>query len=526
MRTIIGLLATLLLAIVARPAGAENTNNHNAAFLRAGVDARHFGMGGTGVAFTDDAAALYWNPAGLARVEGLRLGIMATAGREFDRSQGWVGAAYGFGDWSLGFSWLNAATSGIDGFDAGGSPLGEFTFSENAFLLGAGVETGPVRLGATGKVLTQHTGADVTGTATATGVGFDIGAQFEFARVIQLGLAVQDVYSRIGATDLEDVDRVPANLRTGIAIGPPETWILAADLEKAEGDGEWHEHLGLEIRPRLADRLRVAARGGVDDGTWSVGFGVEVEPIRLDYAWVDETEEFLGSHHRFSVALAFGAPEPGRGAGVVRDADLDGFADDEDPCPAEAEDYDGFEDLDGCPDPDNDGDGIPDLDDYCPDVPGTAGNNGCPVTDTDGDGIPDDRDACPETAETVNGFEDDDGCPDDVSLALPDVQLRFASGSADLPASVPELDEAAAVMLANRSLRVEIGGHTDSVGREDANRALSERRAEAVRAYLVARGVAAERLTAVGYGESDPVADNATPEGRAANRRIAFRVLD
>ncbi|MBI5509565.1 MAG: OmpA family protein [Deltaproteobacteria bacterium] len=94
------------------------------------------------------------------------------------------------------------------------------------------------------------------------------------------------------------------------------------------------------------------------------------------------------------------------------DRDGDGIMDDVDKCPDEPEDIDGFQDEDGCPDPDNDGDGVLDKDDKCPNEPGPATNQGCPVTDRDGDGIADDVDKCPDIPEDINGFEDEDGCPE------------------------------------------------------------------------------------------------------------------
>jgi OmpA-OmpF porin, OOP family len=103
----------------------------------------------------------------------------------------------------------------------------------------------------------------------------------------------------------------------------------------------------------------------------------------------------------------------------IGDKDGDGIADDEDRCPTQPEDRDGFQDSDGCPDPDNDKDGIPDKRDACPDIAETVNgwqdDDGCPDTDnrdTDGDGLPDRLDRCPKEAEDKDNFEDTDGCPD------------------------------------------------------------------------------------------------------------------
>ncbi len=104
--------------------------------------------------------------------------------------------------------------------------------------------------------------------------------------------------------------------------------------------------------------------------------------------------------------------------------------------------------------------------------------------------------------------------------------INFASGQAVIPpAEYPILDQVVQVLKANEKVRVEIGGHTDSVGSETYNQGLSERRAQSVRNYLIQRGIAASRLEARGYGEYQPVASNTTRDGRSQNRRIEFKVL-
>lgn len=106
-------------------------------------------------------------------------------------------------------------------------------------------------------------------------------------------------------------------------------------------------------------------------------------------------------------------PRPKRPAATrkVTDSDQDGVDDEHDECPSSQEDHDGFEDEDGCPDEDNDGDGILDRDDHCPELSGTS-IHGCPLPDADGDTIPDERDRCPDDPENFNGIRDEDGCPE------------------------------------------------------------------------------------------------------------------
>lgn len=154
-----------------------------------------------------------------------------------------------------------------------------------------------------------------------------------------------------------------------------------------------------------------------------------------------------------------------------------------------------------------------------------------PATDSDGDGIPDPSDRCPTQPETRNGFDDEDGCPDELPVGLKQVSgviqgLVFRPFSSEiLPSSHQVLNEAAKVLLDYATLRLEIGGHTDPAGDPQANRLLSQQRADAVRQYLIGRGVQAWRLMAVGYGSERPRFPNTTPQGRAQNRRVEFTPL-
>ncbi len=200
-----------------------------------------------------------------------------------------------------------------------------------------------------------------------------------------------------------------------------------------------------------------------------------------------------------------------------------------------AEDRDGFEDEDGCPDNDNDKDGINDAQDKCPLKPensnGIDDEDGCPEEDTDGDGYLGTRDQCPDAPETKNGFKDDDGCPDELPPAVKKFTgviegITFKTGSANiLPGSFNVLDRAVQVLKEYPEIKLEVQGHTDNRGKADYNRDLSQRRAESVRSYLVSRGIAPERVTAVGYGLDQPIADNSSESGRSRNRRTEFKLI-
>lgn len=222
---------------------------------------------------------------------------------------------------------------------------------------------------------------------------------------------------------------------------------------------------------------------------------------------------------------------------IGSDEDNDGILDTDDRCPEEAEDRDGFEDLDGCPDPDNDQDGFLDEDDNCPDDPedkdGFEDDDGCPDPDNDMDGIPDTADKCPTEKEVLNGVDDEDGCPDegeelvainaDQIVILERIHFSYDSHEVDQK-SYRVLDIVATVLKANPKMKMRIEGHTDYKGGKRYNLSLSRKRARAVKAYLVKKGIEPRRLVARGYGQSQPIETNKTRRGRAANRRVEFYI--
>ncbi|MBS1609252.1 MAG: OmpA family protein [Bacteroidetes bacterium] len=198
------------------------------------------------------------------------------------------------------------------------------------------------------------------------------------------------------------------------------------------------------------------------------------------------------------------------------DKDNDGVVDSIDACP----DVAGIASLKGCPD--KDGDGIADKEDKCPDVPGLARYQGCPIPDSDKDGINDEEDKCPNLA----GVKENQGCPiikEEIKkkIELAAKNIYFATGSAKLLAkSYKGLNEVVKILNEDPGMKLAIDGHTDNTGKADKNQILSENRAAAVKAYLVSKGIDESRLTAVGHGQDQPIADNKTAAGRAKNRRV------
>lgn len=222
--------------------------------------------------------------------------------------------------------------------------------------------------------------------------------------------------------------------------------------------------------------------------------------------------------------FAFGKPRPAAAPEPIAppppaDSDGDGVLDPSDRCPGTPAGarVDAF----GC-ELDSDGDGVVDSKDQCPNTPAGRKVNevGCEV-DSDGDGVLDSDDQCPGTP--PNTRVDIKGCEIKNEIKLPGVV--FATDKADLlPESYPVLNDAIATLKKNPDLKIEVAGHTDSRGSDAHNKALSQRRAATVEKYLKDGGVANE-LQAVGYGESQPIEDNATEAGRQQNRRVVLKIL-
>lgn len=205
----------------------------------------------------------------------------------------------------------------------------------------------------------------------------------------------------------------------------------------------------------------------------------------------------------------------------IPDTDGDGINDELDKCPGEA----GTAKYNGCPIPDSDGDGINDELDKCPTQAGPANRNGCPITDRDNDGINDEEDKCPDVA----GVAKNNGCPDvppEVSKMLSSSaqNISFVTSSSKLStASNTSLNQVVKVMNEHPEMKVSVGGHTDNT--EKNAETLSESRANAIKTYLVSKGISADRIEIEGFGATMPIADNNTAAGRTKNRRVEIKVV-
>ena len=325
-----------------------------------------------------------------------------------------------------------------------------------------------------------------------------------------------------------------ASITPFILVGPGALGVSSARLAVGNDvDASVHFGGGLKfflsryVALRVDVRDIVTARRGVKDGVISnleVLGGLSITLGRKDKP-KPPPKDTDGDGFVDPVDKCVNEPGVAPDGCPIRDKDGDGFLDPDDKCidePGVA--------PDGCPIRDKDGDGFLDPDDKCIDEPGVA-PDGCPIRDTDGDGIFDDVDQCIEKPETKNGFEDGDGCPDEVPKEVEKftgvIEGIFFDTNKDTikPASKATLDAAVSVLKKFESVKVEISGHTDSTGKREHNVDLSQRRAAAVKKYLVDAGIAADRIETRGAGPDEPIADNKSKAGKAKNRRIEFKLL-
>jgi outer membrane protein OmpA-like peptidoglycan-associated protein len=408
--------------------------------------------------------------------------------------------------------------------------------------------------------------------ASELGFGAEVSVALEWALLPALGLELSAGWLGLAAVDAPAPDGLApldgedaGSLALGVRVHPfgvPRRWLDPAGLWLAAAGGGAltggrvvplvEARLGYDVFPR--SNLGVGPYAGyshyfavgevVREGDASVlSFGVhgawelsrprELEPLgpvdRDADGVLDDVDRCPAeSEDRDGFEDADGCPD--------LDDDADGVLDGADRCPREPEDADGFEDEDGCPDPDDDGDGVLDADDACREAPedrdGYEDENGCPDEDNDRDGIADGRDLCPLEPETMNGFSDNDGCPDSESVRVVgdkielDQRIHFWSDSAKIRAmSYPVLDKLARFLAEHPEYtHVSIEGHADARGPDDLNLKYSALRAAAVLEFLVGRGIAPERLSSTGFGETRPLVEGDSEHALFMNRRVEFIV--
>lgn len=473
--------AVVLLGAVADAQAANSSSNRLAPYLRMGTGARALGMGGAFTGVADDATAAYWNPAGLAWTSGWEVTGMYSAGMNVDRQFNYVGVSRNGGMLAYALQWVNAGMADIPQYNDQRVYQGDFNYGDNAFSLSLAKGFDMASVGITGKFLRQSVGADIATDDAINGFALDLGLGLIVTDYVRLGISVANIASHLGS--VEEVNSIPATLRGGVAIMPMEGLTVAFDMEKTRDEEDYGFHAGGEYALAVSEDFGTALRVGMNRSKFAGGIGLRYNFLTFDYAYVVEAEKFLGENHRFSVSLNFGGDEAM--VRKVSDRDGDGIPDDVDQCPDLAEDFDGYQDSDGCP-----------------------------------EGGPPKVEAPPPAQPVV--------VPPPPPPAIPAfAYINFKFGTAEISGAdpIPVLEDVARIMKERPEIKVRITGHTDNVGSDEANMALSMRRADAVKTYLVGRGVGNDRLLTDGKGEGTPVDTNDTDLGRARNRRIEFSVI-
>lgn len=294
----------------------------------------------------------------------------------------------------------------------------------------------------------------------------------------------------------------------GSVVTDHANWNLSAGMSIDLGRGRFRDTDGDGVRDRLDQCPATIPGVGVD----AIGCRLDEDG---DGVW-DEDDLCPNTPPRVGVDRT----------GCRLDADGDRVFDEDDLCPGTPAGV--GVDPTGCP-LDSDQDRVPDYVDECPDTPLGVGVDavGCRL-DEDNDGVWDEDDLCPGTAPGIE--VDVQGCQilfeeEEVVVVLDGV--TFETSSAELTVEARGiLDGIASALVANPEIRVRVSGHTDGTGSRDFNVTLSQNRAESVVSYLAANGVAEDRMEARGFGPDQPVATNATPEGRAQNRRVELERID
>ena len=379
--------------------------------------------------------------------------------------------------------------------------------------------------------------------------GFGVGAELGLFVTRRLSLEVAGSYA---VTTLPDSASVSASSLTGrflvhlplqgqasalFGLGYTSSrYARALDINE-QGPGGlvgFRFGLGHRIGLRLeATADYVAQPGGASSRAWDIGAQVGISMYAGPLGPKDSDRDRVPNAEDLCPSTAAGLAVDPTGCALPKDSDGDGVLDGGDKCPATLPGQ--RVDLTGC-NADLDSDGVANALDRCPATPlGTATDQfGCPPpqrpADSDGDGVPDASDRCPGTSSGT--AVDALGCPLPLPIPPPAPRLilrevTFATGSATLtPQAEASLRATATTVLAQPAVRLEVAGYTDATGSRLVNERLSLARAESVRAFLVSSGVPADRLTARGYGPADPVASNATAQGRELNRRVELRRVE
>jgi hypothetical protein len=270
------------------------------AFLRRGVGGRALAMGNAYTSVSNDASSIYWNAAGLSRMEKVELQGMYSI-LTFDRQQLFVGVGGRISDmFALGAGWYKFGVTDIDGRDRVGNPTQTFDDSENSFMVSASMKLGEVAFGITGKYL-HHSLAD----KSATGFGIDVGANVALFDMFNVGLVMQDIGAQLSWNTTSNLkESVPLTTRGGVAFRPDFIPIVVSTELVKTGSGDIGFKAGGEYR--VVEFFGV--RAGYDSE--NVAFGgfarlpSESFSVQVDYAATRDVLENQFVHH-VSLRLGF-----------------------------------------------------------------------------------------------------------------------------------------------------------------------------------------------------------------------------
>ncbi|MAU30675.1 MAG: cell envelope biogenesis protein OmpA [Flavobacteriaceae bacterium] len=380
-------------------------------------------------------------------------------------------------------------------------------------------------------------------------LSFGVGASFnsisKYATGLELADVTNDYYSvdaflKYDLSDLFKVNLLNIELEPFVGVGPGWTWFDNQDGLTGSvsfGVNHWfNEVFGLTLMTEYKNNYDFTGKSPrLDEGTtmrWSAMLSVKFGGTDTDgdgvYDQHDECpevpglEEFNGCPDSDSDGIQDSEDDCPMEAGLAEfngcpDSDGDGISDNKDRCPNVA----GLVNMGGCPD--SDGDGVENSKDGCPTVSGPKENKGCPWPDSDGDSVLDKDDKCPKIAGSVSN----NGCPEGptkeetakITKLSKDIQFAFGS-TAFTDGTPPVMDEIVGIISKYSGVKFSVEGHTDSVGTKSFNQNLSERRANAVKNYLISQGIDSNRLSSIGFGEDKPIDTNVNANGRSNNRRV------
>lgn len=465
--TVVSLLLLSLLVVT-----TASAQNFAAPYLRMGVGAKGMAMGTAQTAVAEDATAAYWNPAALATLRQFEASLMYTAGMKAERNYNYVGASFRVDRvGTFGISWLNAGITGIGQYNDVGVKTGSFDVANNAFQLSYGrILANGLALGVSGKYLQED-------LADNTGYGVDAGLLFKPYDELTFGAMIRDLAGKQG----DDV--VPYEARLGLGVMPWKHITLSGDFIKVR-DQDMTAAIGGAYHVDVTDKTSFYLAAGLNDlmnnSRFTAGFGLGFNNFAIQYAYVTEAEAFLQENHRLSVNFFFKDANPLKSllGTLKREKKM------HEPC---------------CPKPEGPKEFVHR---YI-----FEGNPSLKLSL---------ELLRPEQKDSIKTIWSEAGGV----VSFPGV--NFATGSAEITDDFARvLDGAAQLINEHPEIQLlEIQGHTDNTGTDAINNPLSQARADAVRNYLIARGVDTNRLVAKGYGSSKPVASNATDQGRYQNRRI------